>query len=204
MRPGLGREGPGRDDVLASYLRWELVSPRLQRFLAGRIARGVETYGERLTAHNGRDALRDATEELADALLYLHQARMEGQPADEDPLLREALRLLRQHTGGHLAGTGPARPEPEGPSVAALHGTVPTRYIPQEGRAHAAEGGPVAWMKVLKLAPVLVDIIGDVEAKVKASKAEGSAGGSKLTADEIAKIVLSELGPLVSAIVALF
>lgn len=35
---------------------------------------GIETYGTHLTAHNGRDALRDAYEEALDQALYLRQA----------------------------------------------------------------------------------------------------------------------------------
>ena len=38
-----------------------------------RIAKGVETYGERLQTHNGRDALIDAYEEALDLCMYLRQ-----------------------------------------------------------------------------------------------------------------------------------
>lgn len=44
-----------------------------REFLMARKALGVERYGTPLQAHNGRDALRDAKEELADALVYLRQ-----------------------------------------------------------------------------------------------------------------------------------
>lgn len=39
---------------------------------------GVETYGARLQAHNGRDSLRDAYEEALDLALYLRQRIEEG------------------------------------------------------------------------------------------------------------------------------
>lgn len=42
--------------------------------LAGRLAVGVERYGQPLQAHNGRDALRDAYEEALDLTVYLRQA----------------------------------------------------------------------------------------------------------------------------------
>ena len=35
---------------------------------------GLRTYGERLTIHNGRDALWDAYEEALDLCMYLRQA----------------------------------------------------------------------------------------------------------------------------------
>lgn len=41
--------------------------------LRERDARGQATYGCRLRAHNGRDALTDGLEELADSALYLRQ-----------------------------------------------------------------------------------------------------------------------------------
>jgi hypothetical protein len=37
----------------------------------------VRQYGERLAAHNGRDALQDAYEEALDLALYLRQALAE-------------------------------------------------------------------------------------------------------------------------------
>lgn len=49
----------------------------LRRALAEREAIGVERYGQSLHTHNGRDALRDAREELADATAYLTQAWLE-------------------------------------------------------------------------------------------------------------------------------
>lgn len=55
--------------------------------------------------------------------------------------------------------------------------------------------------KAFKILPKVIDLIADVEAKIQTAKAANSAGGSKVTAIEIAKIVTSELGPLVDAIV---
>lgn len=48
-----------------------------------RARRGLETYGVPLTTHNGRDALQDAREEVADALQYVTQARLEGRAVPE-------------------------------------------------------------------------------------------------------------------------
>jgi hypothetical protein len=38
-----------------------------------RAEKGMETYGEELKAHNGRDALIDAYQEALDLCLYLRQ-----------------------------------------------------------------------------------------------------------------------------------
>ena len=61
-----------------------------------------------------------------------------------------------------------------------------------------------AVLKAMKLLPLMIDLISDVDAKVKAAKDPASSGGAKVTALEIGKIVSGEIGPLVSAIVALF
>ena len=42
--------------------------------LSDRVDTGANEYGEPLTTHNGRDALRDAYEEALDLCLYLRQA----------------------------------------------------------------------------------------------------------------------------------
>ena len=52
--------------------------------------------------------------------------------------------------------------------------------------------------KAFKILPKLIDLIADIEAKVAEAKADG-----KVTPVEIAKIVASEIGPLVDAIVAI-
>lgn len=41
--------------------------------IEARIAKGVATYGERLTSHNGRDTLLDAYQEALDLSMYLRQ-----------------------------------------------------------------------------------------------------------------------------------
>lgn len=60
--------------------------------LEGRKAVGVQRYGVALQAFNGRDAVRDAREEILDLLVYLRQAIEEGRD-DLTELYREALRL---------------------------------------------------------------------------------------------------------------
>jgi hypothetical protein len=56
-------------------------SESLRKALTKREAIGVERYGQPLHTHNGRDALRDAREELADATAYLTQVWLEtGSP----------------------------------------------------------------------------------------------------------------------------
>ena len=69
------------------------VLPHVIAFLEARGRRGLDTYGTPLKAHNGRDALTDLREELADALCYLTQAQMEREW--EDTYLRDALRRTR-------------------------------------------------------------------------------------------------------------
>lgn len=45
--------------------------------LAARERKGIETYGTTLQTHNGRDPLKDALDELIDAVQYVVQAIME-------------------------------------------------------------------------------------------------------------------------------
>lgn len=45
--------------------------------IEARVTKGADEYGERLTTHNGRDALWDAYEEALDLCLYLRQAILE-------------------------------------------------------------------------------------------------------------------------------
>jgi len=47
--------------------------PGVLDLLRSRSAKGVRTYGRPLATHNGRDALEDLREELADALMYVEQ-----------------------------------------------------------------------------------------------------------------------------------
>ncbi len=46
-------------------------------FLRERKEKGLETYGEVLRTNNGRDALEDCLEELADGLMYYVQHLLE-------------------------------------------------------------------------------------------------------------------------------
>lgn len=41
--------------------------------IEARVEYGVTYYGERLTSHNGRDALADAYQEALDLVMYLRQ-----------------------------------------------------------------------------------------------------------------------------------
>lgn len=49
------------------------IVPLVQRDLEERMALGVEKYGTPLRAHNGREALWDAYEEVLDLACYLRQ-----------------------------------------------------------------------------------------------------------------------------------
>jgi len=50
------------------------VASLVHKDIEARVAYGLEHYGERLTSHNGRDALADAYQEALDLVLYLRQA----------------------------------------------------------------------------------------------------------------------------------
>jgi len=54
----------------------------VHRDLEDRKAKGIETYGRPLRAHNGRDALWDAYEEALDLACYLRQAIEEKKNTD--------------------------------------------------------------------------------------------------------------------------
>ena len=64
------------------------VFARIAGEFAERNAKGVETYGRTLMTFNGRDALRDAREEVLDTYVYLTQLAMEIEAKDA------AIRLL--------------------------------------------------------------------------------------------------------------
>lgn len=70
-----GREGDTQPMPTASTgpSMHELVQADLQ----GRLEVGIERYGQPLQAHNGRNALQDAYEEVLDLAVYLKQAIIE-------------------------------------------------------------------------------------------------------------------------------
>lgn len=53
------------------------VAPEVIKDIEARIAKGIETYGEPLTTHNGRSAKLDKYQELLDAAIYAKQELME-------------------------------------------------------------------------------------------------------------------------------
>lgn len=70
----------------------ESLKQRFCDLINERTAIGVERYGEPLQTDNGRDAERDLTEELLDALQYQEQSRLELK-ADRDRLAEENAEL---------------------------------------------------------------------------------------------------------------
>lgn len=80
---------PRRTPVFPSALA-RLTPGPFRDLVAAREAVGIATYGETLHSHNGRDALRDTLEELADAFVYLEQLRLEGPANLEIDLVRTA------------------------------------------------------------------------------------------------------------------
>lgn len=50
------------------------IASLVQSDITARVAKGVETYGQPLYPHNGRDALVDAYQEAIDLMFYLRQA----------------------------------------------------------------------------------------------------------------------------------
>jgi hypothetical protein len=67
--------------------------------LASRLAKGIETYGTPLQAHNGRDALWDAYEEALDLAIYLRQVIEERTPR-EDIIGERGVKRVREILGG--------------------------------------------------------------------------------------------------------
>lgn len=88
------------DDLRAFSARIPLTSDAaLIDLLAYRRDIGLQRYGQPLQAHNGRDALRDAQEEVADAIVYVRQLRVERADSSrlegvEHLLVRAARALL--------------------------------------------------------------------------------------------------------------
>ena len=85
-----------QEQVAAAYADRFAVAPSLkQRFsdwIDARTAQGIETYGGPLTTDNGRDAERDAFQELLDFCQYQEQSRQEILAANA--VLRERLQKL--------------------------------------------------------------------------------------------------------------
>lgn len=68
-------------DNLRTCLRLDrtpLLSPRTDADLTARKVVGIGRYGDSLHSFNGRDVLLDLRQELLDAVMYSHQATMEG------------------------------------------------------------------------------------------------------------------------------
>lgn len=53
------------------------ISKNVHALINERIAKGIATYGKPLSAFNGRDGLKDLSEELIDAVFYVEQMRVE-------------------------------------------------------------------------------------------------------------------------------
>ena len=49
------------------------IAELVQKDIDDRMEKGLQTYGEKLRAHNGRDPLVDAYEEVLDLAVYLRQ-----------------------------------------------------------------------------------------------------------------------------------
>lgn len=84
-RPGdqpmpIPNDGPGMHDLLVAELRAGSydVGLLVADDLEARAAVGVERYGTKLQAGNGRDPVRDLYEELLDAMAYARQAAVES------------------------------------------------------------------------------------------------------------------------------
>ncbi len=76
-------QGGGEDatSVMLEYLRmvWKDGSGVVE-FAEARVQIGIERYGQTLHTFDGRDAVRDLDEELADAITYTVKAILEGEP----------------------------------------------------------------------------------------------------------------------------
>lgn len=69
-------------------------NPLLRFIIDQRIQRGIESYGERLRCHNGRNPKVDCLEEIADAILYCNQIAMRIKPATESFDAINAVQML--------------------------------------------------------------------------------------------------------------
>jgi hypothetical protein len=68
------------DLVLADLARYgdDPAARQLRQLLIDRRDIGLTRYGSLLQSGNGRDPVRDLAEEIADAIVYARQCRMEG------------------------------------------------------------------------------------------------------------------------------
>lgn len=65
----------------------------LRRALESRVEFGRSKYGTVLHSHNGRNAIRDAKDEVEDLMFYLAQAHMEGKLENYEAALGHAKTL---------------------------------------------------------------------------------------------------------------
>jgi hypothetical protein len=65
------------DLVIAGLPTDGTIWPEIGNMLAIRRDLGLARYGQPLQAHNGRDAVRDLTEECLDAMAYARQVKVE-------------------------------------------------------------------------------------------------------------------------------
>jgi len=136
QRPGdqqlpVPNDGPSMHDLAAEDVRRRHPGGRapeihaVVRDLAARKQLGLDRYGNLLQAHNGRDVLRDLSEELLDAIVYCKQWLEEA--GEEHPyavvMRREYQNLLTGVlTVRRVIGTGEEAPLP--PANAAAKVTV--------------------------------------------------------------------------------
>jgi hypothetical protein len=74
------------------------VAGLVHRDIESRIGVGRGKYGERLTTHNGRDALVDAYQESLDLVVYLRQAIYERDNPDVPGDIATIAHTLRRRT----------------------------------------------------------------------------------------------------------
>jgi hypothetical protein len=72
-----GREGDTQPMPIGNDL--PVMHHMVQQDLEARLQVGIKRYGQPLQPHNGRDALRDAYEEVLDLAVYLRQAIYESE-----------------------------------------------------------------------------------------------------------------------------
>lgn len=88
--PRLSRKSRSVPDEIRAFFG-PTTSGETRALFEARFAQGRKTYGVDLHTHNGRDAIRDAVEELADAVIYLTQSLMEAE--DNNDTARVSIRF---------------------------------------------------------------------------------------------------------------